>query len=82
MKSMFNDARLGKAVDTEHCLPLVDDITQSVSRNPGAIVSLAALAFMMAQRANENAALARSAATKEKAARVSSDQLRKESERS
>ncbi|HEX5358123.1 MAG TPA: HD-GYP domain-containing protein [Aquabacterium sp.] len=43
MKSMFNDARLGKAVDTEHCLPLVDDITQSVSRNPGAIVSLARL---------------------------------------
>lgn len=43
MKSMFNDARLGKAVDTEHCLPLVDEITQSVSRNPGAIVSLARL---------------------------------------
>ncbi len=43
MKSMFNDARMGKAVDTEHCLPLVDDITQSVSRNPGAIVSLARL---------------------------------------
>jgi len=43
MKSMFSDARMGKAVDTEHCLPLVDDITQSVSRNPGAIVSLARL---------------------------------------
>jgi HD-GYP domain-containing protein (c-di-GMP phosphodiesterase class II) len=43
MKSMFSDVRLGKAVDTEHCLPLVDDITQSVSRNPGAIVSLARL---------------------------------------
>jgi putative nucleotidyltransferase with HDIG domain len=43
MRSMFNDARLGKAVDTEHCLPLVNDITQSVSRNPGAIVSLARL---------------------------------------
>ena len=43
MKSMFEDARLGKAVDAEHCLPLVDDITQSVSRNPGAIVSLARL---------------------------------------
>ena len=43
MKSMFSDARMGKAVDTVHCLPLVNDITQSVSRNPGAIVSLARL---------------------------------------
>lgn len=43
MQSMFQDARLGKAVDAEHCLPLVDDITQSVTRNPGAIVSLARL---------------------------------------
>ena len=43
MHSMFQDVRLGKAIDTEHCLPLVDDITQSVSRNPGAIVSLARL---------------------------------------
>jgi HD-GYP domain-containing protein (c-di-GMP phosphodiesterase class II) len=43
MKSMFADVRMGKAVDTEHCLPLVDDITQSVARNPGAIVSLARL---------------------------------------
>jgi len=34
MQSMFQDVRLGKAVDAEHCLPLVDDITQSVSRNP------------------------------------------------
>lgn len=43
MKSMFADARLGKAVDAEHCLPLVNEITQSVTRNPGAIVSLARL---------------------------------------
>ena len=43
MKTMFQDVRLGKAVDAEHCLPLVDDITRSVSRNPGAIVSLARL---------------------------------------
>ncbi len=43
MESMFQDVRLGKAVDAQHCLPLVDDITQSVSRNPGAIVSLARL---------------------------------------
>ena len=43
MKLMFQDVRLGKAIDTEHCLPLVQDITQSVDRNPGAIVSLARL---------------------------------------
>lgn len=43
MKTMFQDVRMGKAIDTEHCLPLVDDITQSVQRNPGAIVSLARL---------------------------------------
>ena len=43
MQSMFQDVRLGKAVDAEHCLPLVDDITSSVARNPGAIVSLARL---------------------------------------
>lgn len=43
MHSMFQDARLGKAVDAEHCLPLVADIAASVERNPGAIVSLARL---------------------------------------
>lgn len=43
MQSMFRDARLGKAVDVEHCLPLVNDIAASVKRNPGAIVSLARL---------------------------------------
>lgn len=41
--SMFNEARLGKALETERCLPLVDDITRSVFRNPGALVSLARL---------------------------------------
>jgi putative nucleotidyltransferase with HDIG domain len=41
--SMFNEARLGKAVDARQCLPLVEDISQSVTRNPGAIVSLARL---------------------------------------
>ena len=43
VNSMFNEARLGKAVNTEHCLPLVDDIAHSVLRNPGALVSLARL---------------------------------------
>lgn len=41
--SMFREARLGKAVDTESCLPLVEEISSSVLRNPGALVSLARL---------------------------------------
>ena len=41
--SMFAEARLGKAVDAEQCLPLVNDISESVFRNPGALVSLARL---------------------------------------
>jgi HD-GYP domain-containing protein (c-di-GMP phosphodiesterase class II) len=43
MKTMFEDMRMGKAVDAEHCLPLVEEINASVARNPGAIVSLARL---------------------------------------
>ena len=41
--SMFGEARLGRAVDAESCLPLVHDIADSVFRNPGALVSLARL---------------------------------------
>jgi HD-GYP domain-containing protein (c-di-GMP phosphodiesterase class II) len=41
--SMFNEVRLGKAIDAEHCRPLVNDIAESVYRNPGALVSLARL---------------------------------------
>jgi HD-GYP domain-containing protein (c-di-GMP phosphodiesterase class II) len=40
---LFAEARLGKALEAERCGPLVDDITQSVFRNPGALVSLARL---------------------------------------
>lgn len=43
MKRMFEDVRLGRAIDAEHCLPLVQDITGSVERNRGALVSLARL---------------------------------------
>ncbi len=43
VSSMFNEARLGRALEAERCLPLVDDIAQSVFRNPGALVSLARL---------------------------------------
>lgn len=41
--SMFNEARLGRAVDARECLPLVEDISGSVTRNPGAVISLARL---------------------------------------
>lgn len=41
--SMFSEARLGHAVDPQQCLPLVQDIADSVSRNRGALVSLARL---------------------------------------
>jgi len=43
MKSLFQAARLGRSVDAETCLPLVADITTSVWRNPGALISLARL---------------------------------------
>ncbi len=41
--AMFNEARMGRSVNAEQCLPLVEDITNSVARNPGAMVSLARL---------------------------------------
>ncbi|MFZ2989636.1 HD-GYP domain-containing protein [Ideonella sp.] len=41
--SMFAEARMGKAVDAEQCLPLVSEIAESVFRNPSALVSLTRL---------------------------------------
>lgn len=41
--SMFQEARMGKALDAEEALPLVEEISSSVSRNPGALISLARL---------------------------------------
>ena len=41
--SMFEEARMGKAVDTGGALQLVEEITDSVSRNPSALISLARL---------------------------------------
>jgi putative nucleotidyltransferase with HDIG domain len=43
VNAMFGEARMGRSVDAEACLPLVHDITGSVLRNPGALVSLARL---------------------------------------
>lgn len=41
--SMFHEARMGKAIDAEAVLPLVEEISNSVLRNPGALISLARL---------------------------------------
>ncbi len=41
--AMFAEARMGRSIDAEQCLPLVEEITRSVARNAGALVSLARL---------------------------------------
>ena len=41
--TMFQEARLGKAVNTESAQQLVAEISDSISRNPGALISLARL---------------------------------------
>ncbi|OIQ73814.1 cyclic di-GMP phosphodiesterase response regulator RpfG [mine drainage metagenome] len=41
--SMFEEVRMGNAVDVGGARQLVEDISDSVSRNPGAIISLARL---------------------------------------
>lgn len=40
---MFNEVRMGRALDADATLPLVDEISDSVLRNPGALISLARL---------------------------------------
>lgn len=41
--SLFSEARMGNTMNTEQCSELVGEITESVWRNPGALVSLARL---------------------------------------
>ncbi|MEQ8494553.1 MAG: HD-GYP domain-containing protein, partial [Gammaproteobacteria bacterium] len=41
--AMFNEARMGGAIDTDQLDPLVEEISGSVMRNPGALISLARL---------------------------------------
>jgi HD-GYP domain-containing protein (c-di-GMP phosphodiesterase class II) len=41
--SMFQEARMGKSVDTNGARQLVEEISDSVARNPGALISLARL---------------------------------------
>jgi len=41
--TMFNETRMGKALDVRQAMPVVQEITASVSRNRGALISLARL---------------------------------------
>ena len=41
--SMFNEARLGKVINVEQAVSLVEEITSSVMRNPSALIGLARL---------------------------------------
>ena len=41
--TLFGQARLGNAIDSEVCLPIVEEVTSSLARNPSAFVSLARL---------------------------------------
>ena len=43
IRDRFNEVRMGRTVDAEGCMPLVEEISNSVIRNPGAMVSLARL---------------------------------------
>ena len=43
VQSLFQEARMGRALQAEKCLPLVEEIAGSVWRNPGALISLARL---------------------------------------
>lgn len=41
--SMFKEARMGKALSADDALPIVEEISSSVMRNPGALIGLARL---------------------------------------
>jgi HD-GYP domain-containing protein (c-di-GMP phosphodiesterase class II) len=43
VKSLFNEARMGRVIQADGCLPLVDEIIGSVVRNQGAMASLVRL---------------------------------------
>ncbi len=43
VSSMFQEARMGKALNSDDALPIVEEIATSVMRNPGALISVARL---------------------------------------
>jgi putative nucleotidyltransferase with HDIG domain len=40
VRGLLDDARLGRAIDKQHCLPVVEEVTQSIVRHHGALISL------------------------------------------
>lgn len=43
VQSMFTEARMGKAITVDEAMPLVEEISQSIMRNAGAVIGLARL---------------------------------------
>lgn len=43
VSAMFQDIRMGRVLDTQSAMPIVQDITASVMRNPSALISVARL---------------------------------------
>jgi HD-GYP domain-containing protein (c-di-GMP phosphodiesterase class II) len=43
MRRMFTEVRLGNAIEPGECVSLVDDVVESINRNPDALLSLARL---------------------------------------
>lgn len=43
MRRMFTQVRLGNAIQADVCAPLVNDVMESINRNPDALISLARL---------------------------------------
>ncbi len=41
VESMFNEARMGQAINTAGAQRMVEEISDSIARNPGALISLA-----------------------------------------
>jgi len=41
--SLFNEVRMGRSADLQQCLPVVQEVADSVARNPSALISLARL---------------------------------------
>lgn len=41
--AMFNEARMGRAIDAEGAAPLVQEISDSITRNPGALIGIVRL---------------------------------------
>lgn len=43
VNTLFHEARMGQAIDADHCVPVVQEVIESVSRNPTTLTSLARL---------------------------------------